>query len=42
MAQSGRARRPYIDEPSAGRPENAYDVDLFEQFAREVDWRLPI
>jgi hypothetical protein len=22
-------------------PERAYDVDFFEQFAREVGWRLP-
>ncbi|MBO0716725.1 MAG: SDR family NAD(P)-dependent oxidoreductase [Rhizobiales bacterium] len=30
-----------IDELVRRSPERAYDVDFFEQFAREVGWRLP-
>ena len=30
-----------IDELVRWSPERAYDVDFFEQFAREVGWRLP-
>ena len=30
-----------IDELVRQSPERAYDVDFFEQFAREVGWRLP-
>jgi hypothetical protein len=30
-----------IDELVRQLPERAYDVDFFEQFAREVGWRLP-
>jgi hypothetical protein len=30
-----------IDELVRQPPERAYDVDFFEQFAREVGWRLP-
>ena len=30
-----------IDELVRQSPERAYDVDYFEQFAREVGWRLP-
>jgi hypothetical protein len=30
-----------IDELVCRSPERAYDVDFFEQFAREVGWRLP-
>ncbi|MFI4947659.1 MAG: SDR family NAD(P)-dependent oxidoreductase [Alphaproteobacteria bacterium] len=30
-----------IDERVRATPEQAYDVDFFEDFAREVGWRLP-
>ena len=30
-----------IDELVRRSPERAYDIDFFEQFAREVGWRLP-
>ena len=30
-----------IDELVRRSPERAYDVDFFEQLAREVGWRLP-
>ena len=30
-----------IDELVRRSPERAYDVDFFEQFTREVGWRLP-
>ena len=30
-----------IDELVHWSPERAYDVDFFEQFVREIGWRLP-
>ena len=30
-----------IDELVRQSPERAYDVDFFDQFAREAGWRLP-
>jgi NAD(P)-dependent dehydrogenase (short-subunit alcohol dehydrogenase family) len=30
-----------IDERVRGAPEQAYELDFFESFAREVGWRLP-
>ena len=30
-----------IDRKVREAPERAYDIDFFEEFAREADWRLP-
>ena len=31
-----------IDERVRRSPEQAYEVDFFENFARDVGWRLPV
>jgi hypothetical protein len=31
-----------IDERVRRSPEQAYEIDFFESFAREVGWRLPV
>ena len=30
-----------IDRKVRGDPERAYDIDFFEEFAREAGWHLP-